>query len=229
VQAAIAQNGLRYPVVQDNDNAVWDAYGNQYWPAEYFVDALGRVRYVHFGEGQYGEKEQVIRALLAEAGDRPGKMTATRAAGPSAGVTTPESYLGSARADTVANGPVAPGIHDFALPGTGPPDDELVLGGRWRIAPDSATAVRGAGLELAFGARRVFLVLGSAGGQARPVRVLLDGRPIPDRLAGGDVRSGMLDVRRQRLYSLVNLPRVERHRLTLELAPGVSGYAFTFG
>ena len=61
--------GVRYPVVQDNDLATWNAYGNQYWPAEYFVDARGRVRFAHFGEGSYGEKEKVIRELLAEAGD----------------------------------------------------------------------------------------------------------------------------------------------------------------
>ena len=73
------------------------------------------------------------------------------------------------------------------------------------------------------------LVLGSRAGRTRFARVLLDGRAIPDRLAGRDVHSGTLRIRAQRLYRLVDLPRVERHRLTLELAPGISGYAFTFG
>ena len=68
VEAAIDDNGIRYPVAQDNEQATWNAYGNQYWPAEYFIDAQGSVRYVHFGEGEYGEKEKVIRELLAEAG-----------------------------------------------------------------------------------------------------------------------------------------------------------------
>ncbi len=63
-----SENGIRYPVAQDNEQATWNAYGNQYWPAEYFIDAQGRVRFVHFGEGEYGEKEKVIRELLAEAG-----------------------------------------------------------------------------------------------------------------------------------------------------------------
>ncbi|HET7574668.1 MAG TPA: cytochrome c biogenesis protein DipZ, partial [Solirubrobacterales bacterium] len=90
VEAAIEAEGIRYPVAQDNDLATWSAYGNRYWPAEYFVDALGRVRYVHFGEGEYGEKEQVIRALLAEAGHRVGvAMADGRGVSPSAGVTTP--------------------------------------------------------------------------------------------------------------------------------------------
>ena len=62
VQTAIDENGIRYPVVQDNEQATWNAYANQYWPAEYFIDAQGRVRFVHFGEGEYGEKEKVIRS-----------------------------------------------------------------------------------------------------------------------------------------------------------------------
>ncbi len=69
VAAAIRQNGLRYPVAQDNDFATWNAWGNQYWPAKYLVDADGQVRYTHFGEGDYKETEAAIRALLAEAGD----------------------------------------------------------------------------------------------------------------------------------------------------------------
>ena len=68
VERAIAQNQLRYPVAQDNDYATWDAWGNQYWPAKYLIDARGRVRYAHFGEGDYDKTESAIRALLAEAG-----------------------------------------------------------------------------------------------------------------------------------------------------------------
>src|SRR3954449_12178095 len=72
VERAIKENGIRYPVVQDNKYATWDAYGNQYWPAEYFIDARGRVRFTHFGEGNYKQKEHVVRQLLAEAGHAPG-------------------------------------------------------------------------------------------------------------------------------------------------------------
>ena len=228
VRAAIAQNGLRYPVVQDNRSATWSAYGNQYWPAEYFVDARGRVRFTHFGEGQYGQKERVIRALLAEAGRRPPPKAGTHAESADPNLTTPETYLGAARAERFVNGPIEPGTRTFRAP-SGLPDDHLAYAGRWRVTGESATAAGGSRLELAFGARRVYLVLGSNGGRARLGRVLLDGRALPDRLAGADVRSGKLRVRSQRLYRLVNLPRAERHRLTLELAPGISGYAFTFG
>ena len=68
VQSAIHADGIRYPVVQDNDYGTWNAYGNQYWPAEYLIDARGHVRYVHFGEGDYAQDEHAIRTLLAEAG-----------------------------------------------------------------------------------------------------------------------------------------------------------------
>ena len=89
--------------------------------------------------------------------------------------------------------------------------------------------VAGARLHVAFGAQRVFLVLGSRGGQPHDVRILLDGKPLPARLAGSDVEDGAVEVDRQRLYRLVELPRAERHVLTLELPAGTSGYAFTFG
>jgi cytochrome c biogenesis protein CcdA/thiol-disulfide isomerase/thioredoxin len=227
VEQAIASNDLTYPVAQDNDYGTWNAYGNQYWPAKYLIDTRGRVRYVHFGEGEYDTTERAIRSLLAERGDRGlGGETRVRAEQPSAGLTTPESYLGGARADRFVNGPFS-GAHRYALPAALPPD-HLAYGGRWRITGDSATALQGAKLKLAFGARRVFLVLGSPQAQL-PLQVLLDGEPIPDRLAGADVRGGAATIGAQRLYKLVDLPRVERHVLTLRFSPGISGYAFTFG
>jgi thiol-disulfide isomerase/thioredoxin len=228
VAEAIAVNHLRYPVVQDNDYGTWNAYANQYWPAKYLIDAKGRIRYVHFGEGDYGTTEKAIRSLLAERGaPKLGSETAVKAQVPSAGVTTPESYLGGARAQSVVNGPLRHGVHPYTLPAN-IPEDHLAYGGRWRIEADSATAAGASEVKLNFKARRAFLVLGSPGGP-KPLRVLLDGHPIPDRLAGDDVRGGVATIDRQRLYSLVDLPDVQRHTLTLEFAPGISGYAFTFG
>ncbi len=227
VSEAIAANGLSYPVVQDNDYGTWNAYGNQYWPAKYLIDADGNVRYVHFGEGDYGVTERAIRSLLAERGSRHlGAETRVRAQVPSRTVLTPESYLGLARAERFAE-PPRPGTHRYRVPGRLAPG-QLAYGGRWTLAPEGATAAGGSSLDLDFHARRVFLVLGSPG-QARSGRVLLDGRPLPDRLAGKDVHGGVLAVGAQRLYSLIDLPRVGSHRLTLRLQPGISGYAFTFG
>lgn len=227
VEEAIQRNGLRYPVVQDNEQATWNAYGNQFWPAEYFIDAQGRVRYVHFGEGEYGEKEKVIRALLAEAGKRVGRSeSGARGIEASAGVSTPETYLGAARAERFTNPMLSPGLHDFSAPSS-LPANEFAYHGAWRIALDSATAAGGS-LDLSFGARRVYLVLGSPG-RDRRVRVLLDGRPISAADAGSDVHGGAVTVTSQRLYDLVDLPRVEHHVLELQPEAGVMGYAFTFG
>jgi cytochrome c biogenesis protein CcdA/thiol-disulfide isomerase/thioredoxin len=227
VREAIERNGIHYPVVQDNDLATWSAYGNQYWPSEYFIDARGRVRFAHYGEGEYGEKEKIIRELLAEAG-RPVAKHDSGAHGieASAGVTTPETYLGAARAERFTNPMLSPGTHAFAKP-PAPGPNEFAYSGRWRIALDSATAAGGS-LALDFGARRVYLVLGSPG-RTRHVRVRLDGRPIPSSLAGSDVHGGVVDVTAQRLYNLVDMPTVGHHVLELEPEAGVTGYAFTFG
>jgi thiol-disulfide isomerase/thioredoxin len=228
VETAIHENDIRYPVAQDNELDTWNAYANQYWPAEYFIDAHGRVRYAHFGEGEYEEKEKVIRELLTEAGEQvPSRETRVKAVVPSASVTTPETYLGAARAERFTNPRLSPGSHDFTAP-KALAADEFAYRGRWRISLDSATAVQDSSLSLDFGARRVYLVLGSPGAERR-VQVLLDGRPISASDAGADVRAGAVTVTRQRLYSLVDLPRVGHHVLTLKPESGVTGYAFTFG
>jgi cytochrome c biogenesis protein CcdA/thiol-disulfide isomerase/thioredoxin len=229
VAAAVRQNAIHYPVVQDNEYGTWNAFGNQYWPAKYLIDARGRVRYAHFGEGDYGATEKAIRSLLAEAGaPRLGGMTHARAQVPAGGLSTPETYLGAARAEGFANGPIEAGGHDY---GGGEPrlrDDEFAYRGRWTVSDESARAGPGARLSVRFGARRVFLVLGSPG-RSRAMRVLLDGRPVPDRLAGADVHGGRATIGPHRLYRLVDLPRVGRHLLTLEPERGIDGYAFTFG
>jgi cytochrome c biogenesis protein CcdA/thiol-disulfide isomerase/thioredoxin len=228
VETAIEENGIRYPVAQDNEQATWNAYGNQYWPAEYFIDAQGRVRYVHFGEGEYGEKEKVIRDLLAEAGKQvKGQETRVQAVAPAATVSTPETYLGAARAERFTNSMLSPGSHTFTAPKS-LPANEFAYHGKWNISLDSATAEAGASLDLNFGARRVYLVLGSPG-QDRKVRVLLDGQPISGSDAGSDVHGGAVTVTGQRLYNLVDLPKVGNHVLSLEPEAGVEGYAFTFG
>jgi cytochrome c biogenesis protein CcdA/thiol-disulfide isomerase/thioredoxin len=227
VEEAIKTEGIEYPVVQDNEMGTWNAYGNLYWPAEYFVDAKGEVRYAHFGEGEYEEKEQVIRELLAEAGRNPGKARADAhgmAAEPT--VSTPESYLGSERAENFTNGLIESGRQTFTL--TKPNENELSYGGEWKIEDQPVTAGKGARLDLNFGARRVYLVLGSPG-KPRRMKVMLDGKPIAAADDGSDVHNGYVKVTDQRLYNLVELPKVEHHVLELVPEAGVQGYAFTFG
>jgi hypothetical protein len=214
--------------VQDNNLATWNAYANQFWPADYLVDANGQIRYVHFGEGDYDKGEKAVRSLLAEAGQaKLGGLTRARIERPSPDLRTPETYLGAARAEGFVNGPIRSGTRSFQ--GTGPLyPNTLAYAGRWSITDESATAGTGARLRLNFTARRVFLVLGSPG-RARRLRVLLDDRPLPQRLAGRDVRGGVATIKAQRLYRLVDLPRAERHLLTLVPQAGIAGYAFTFG
>jgi hypothetical protein len=228
VGAAIRQNHLTYPVVQDNDLATWDAWGNQYWPADYLVDAQGNVRDAHFGEGDYAETERAIRTLLREAGHKKlGTGARASAQAPSAGGTTPETYLGAARAQGWVT-PVHPGDQDFGAAAGPLSADQFAYAGHWGITDEDATAGAGAEIDMEFNARRVFLVLGSPD-QARHVQVLLDGKPIPAKLAGADVRNGRATIQAQRLYRLVDLPAVSQHRLSLIFDPGISGYAFTFG
>jgi cytochrome c biogenesis protein CcdA/thiol-disulfide isomerase/thioredoxin len=218
VEQAIKDNGISYAVAQDNEFGTWNAYGNMYWPAKYLIDAQGRVRYTHFGEGDYEETEEAIRGLLEEATAKPAAPPASPAIdaeGPQAG-TSPETYLGAARTDTPT------GIRKFS---DGPAADAASLTGVWKRTRDGSTAVRDATLDYVFRAEKVFLVLSGPGS----VRVELDGKPIPARFAGEDVKGGRVAVRKQRLYRLVDLPDVDRHRLTLRFDPGVSGYAFTFG
>jgi cytochrome c biogenesis protein CcdA/thiol-disulfide isomerase/thioredoxin len=229
VQDAIRQNHLTYPVAQDNDLATWDAWGNQYWPADYLVDAQGHVRDAHFGEGGYDETERAIRTLLQDAGhsNLGGGARATGQA-PSAGATTPETYLGAARAQGWAGGTIHPGDQDFGAPPSELSTNQFAYSGHWGITNEDATSAAGARIDLEFNARRVFLVLGSPD-QARHVQVFLDGKPIPAKLAGADVRNGDVRVQAQRLYRLVDLPAVAKQRLSLSFGPGISGYAFTFG
>ena len=121
VRHAIGEDGLTYPVVQDNDYGTWTAYGNQYWPAKYLIDAQGRIRYVHFGEGEYAATERAIRKLLAEAGhSRLGSEARAHTQTADPNETTPESYLGAARAERFVNGTIRPGPHDFGSPPTRP-------------------------------------------------------------------------------------------------------------
>jgi cytochrome c biogenesis protein CcdA/thiol-disulfide isomerase/thioredoxin len=229
VANAIRQFGLRYPVVQDNNMGTWDAYGNEDWPADYLIDATGHVRYATAGEGDYAQTETAIRSLLAEAGSQiGGKSHPTDVVVPSE-EATPETYLGTARAQGWVNGPKA-GLHNY---GQSPPAslalNNLAYSGTWNIASQPATAVANAGIDLEFEAKNVYLVLSSSGERPLPVRVLLDGRPISATDSGADVHGGVVTVHGERLYTLVSLPRDEQHRLSLRFAPGVTGYAFTFG
>jgi cytochrome c biogenesis protein CcdA/thiol-disulfide isomerase/thioredoxin len=229
VQQAIASDGLRYPVVQDNNYGTWNAYQNQYWPAEYLIDATGHVRHTQFGEGNYKQDEAAVRELLFAAGAThlPPPMTAT-ATVPSSQLATPETYLNSDRAQGFAVRPTK-GVRTYPTE-SNLQLNEFALQGPWNVTRVSATpAGQRASIEVGFQAQHVYLVLTSSGNVARVGHVLLDGHQIPAADAGADVHAGAVTVTGQRLYALVSLPTAEQHVLTVELPPGVSAYDFTFG
>ena len=207
VRQAISSDGINYPVVQDNKYGTWNAWQNEYWPAEYLIDAKGQVRHVQFGEGDYKQSEAAVRALLADAGatSLPPPMTAT-AIMASAGLGTAETYLDTQPRQQDFATKLSAGTHDY--PGASSLSlNQFALKGPWNASQESIT-VEGSGASIsgAVQAAKVYLVLTSAGNVPRQGRVLLDGQPIPNAHAGTDVKNGVLTVTGERLYSLVSFP-----------------------
>jgi cytochrome c biogenesis protein CcdA/thiol-disulfide isomerase/thioredoxin len=230
VSQAIHSDGIHYPVVQDNRYGTWNAWENQYWPAEYLIDAKGQVRHYQFGEGKYKESEAAVRALLADAGARslPPPMTAS-AIMPSAGLGTPETYLDTQRQDGFVE-PIHPGLRQYPGVTGSLPLNHFALKGAWNSSSESIEpAASGASITGTVQAAKVYLVLTSKGNVPRQARILLDGQPLPSAHAGADVKNGVVTVTGQRLYSLISFPNAEQFTFTVQLPPGVSAYDFTFG
>jgi cytochrome c biogenesis protein CcdA/thiol-disulfide isomerase/thioredoxin len=228
VQAAIKREGIRYPVVQDNDLKTWNAWGNEYWPAAYLIDAHGEVRHVKFGEGDYDGTEAAIRSLLVEAGHpNPGAMATPKDVVHPSTTETPETYLGLARAERI-DPPPSSGTRTYSEPGK-LPTSHFAFSGTWSESAQTATAGIGAAIHASVVGKDAYLVLSPPKGGVGKVTVELDGNPIPADRAGADVHGGVVRVDRQRLYHLVSAPAVEHHELTLRFSSGVAGYAFTFG
>ena len=240
VQKAVRDLGITYPVALDNDWHLWRALKNNYWPAHYFIDAQGRVRYYHHGEGSYEESERVIRQLLTEAGRPPSMRMAGAEANEAAEmaasgtVRSPETYIGYARADQFVSpgGQAKDQAKDYSIP-SALELNQWALGGRWSVGPQAVTAQSPGGqIAFRFHARDLHLVLGAAadGKQVR-FRVTIDGHP-PGADAGADIKpDGTGIVTDERLYQLVRLEgEVADHDFVIEfLDPGVRAFAFTFG
>jgi cytochrome c biogenesis protein CcdA/thiol-disulfide isomerase/thioredoxin len=238
VRKAVADFGIRYPVALDNKLAIWRAFDNRYWPAHYLADAKGRIRYHHFGEGEYDNTEAAIRSLLAEngvmklAGKAKVQTSGASAAADLASLDSPETYIGSRRATGfVSPGGLHDGLHDFALPASLGLND-WALAGRWQVdAQRSVLQSPGGRIAFRFRARDLHLVLGSPTGRPVRFRVTLDGKA-PEADHGMDINAaGNGQVTTQRLYQLVRQTGGGDERLfTIEfLDPGVEAYAFTFG
>ncbi|MPV68150.1 cytochrome c biogenesis protein DipZ [Burkholderia sp. BE17] len=244
VKKAVHDLGIDYPVAIDNGYSIWRAFGNEYWPAHYFIDAQGRIRHHHFGEGEYAQSERAIQSLLAEAGHpealnvplglagAPAK--GALAAADTADVRSPETYVGYARAEDFSSpgGVVRDAAHRYDAPAR-PDLNDWGLAGTWQVGAERASLAAPAGrIVYRFHARDLHLVLGpGANGQPVRFRVTLDGAA-PGAAHGADVDAqGYGTVTAQRLYQLVRQPGAIADRtFAIEfLDPGVDAYAFTFG
>jgi hypothetical protein len=209
--------GITYPVALDNGYATFDNYRNQYWPAEYLIDAAGDVRHISFGEGDYAQTEQLIRQLLAQASPSARLPGATDVPDttPTSASLTPETYLNYNQIQRYAGTPL---VHDAPAayqPATSLPLNGVTLGGTWTVGDSYLTAGRGARLVLHYDARDVYLVLAGDGtatvssgdGPERVIRVsgTPDQHPV---LTSGSQHSG---------------------ELTITLSPGLQAYDLTFG
>jgi cytochrome c biogenesis protein CcdA/thiol-disulfide isomerase/thioredoxin len=217
VRSQAAALGVRYPVAIDDNYATWDAYDNEYWPADYLIDASGDVRHVHFGEGDYATTEQLIRQLLVAA--HPGLALPPATDVPDktpTGELSPETYVGYDRlqylvpSSTVAQNRPAAYHFPASLPVGG-----LGASGIWTFHAQEATAGSGARLELSFLAQDVYLVLGGSGS----IDVSINGQHTQTIRVNGIPR----------LYTLYQAASANTGTLQLQVSPGVQAYDFTFG
>ena len=241
VRKAVKDLGVLYPVPMDNDYTIWRSFNNEYWPADYFIDATGNVRFHHFGEGAYEESEQWIRTLLKEANHAPipASMTKVAASGTEAApdaddVQSPETYIGYARAGNFAS---PGGFHQNDAQVYKAPDglklNQWALNGNWKDEDQLATSVAAdAGISFRFHARDLHLVLGPpADAKAVRFRVTIDGHaPGADHGLDTDAE-GYGTVIGDRLYQLIRQRgNIQDRTFRVEfLAPGVRAYSFTFG
>jgi thiol-disulfide isomerase/thioredoxin len=241
VRRELAPFRVRYPVAVDRDYAVWNAFDNRYWPAIYIVDANGRIRFHHFGEGEYERTERVLQQLLREAGysDFATELVKTDARGSEVAadwdnLRSPETYLGRNQAQGFSSpgGAVVGKSRRYAAPRS-MAVNRWALSGDWTVTPGFVVLDKPGGrIAHRFHARDVHLVMGPANpGTPVRFRVLVDGQP-PGDGHGTDVdANGYGTATSQRLYQLVRQSGTVKERLfEIEfLDPGIEAYAFAFG
>ena len=240
VENAVRELKLTYPVAIDSNHAIWQAFNNEYWPADYFIDGQGRIRYHHFGEGEYVESERVIQELLKENGATgvnvsPVSLSADGVeASPSEDVQSPETYVGYARTERFASpGRLAPDSRKTYSAPASPSLNQWGLSGPWNVGAESAALQAAPGkIMFRFHARDLHMVLGPArNGKPVRFRVTLDsGAPGND--CGLDTApDGTGEVRDPRLYQLIRQKgQVKDRTFEIEfLDPGIQAFSFTFG
>jgi cytochrome c biogenesis protein CcdA/thiol-disulfide isomerase/thioredoxin len=240
VEKAVRDLKITYPVAIDSDYKIWRAFNNQYWPAHYFIDGKGRIRYHHFGEGQYDESERVIQELLKEdgatalsAGAINISASGAEAAPDSADVRSAETYIGYSRGDHFASAESI--AQDSRKTYTLRPRlslNQWGLAGVWKVGPEDAVLQTAPGkIAFRFHARDLHLVLGTVNGKPVRFRVKLDGTAPGDDHGSDTDATGTGTVQEHRLYQLIRQKgAVEDRTFEIEfLDPGVQAFAFTFG
>jgi thiol-disulfide isomerase/thioredoxin len=240
VRRFVNEMGIEYPVAIDNDRAIWRGFANHYWPALYFLDATGRVRDRHFGEGKYEQSEATIRQLLSDAGNRTDRpRTVVEARGPEVdadwgNLKSPETYVGHQKAEHFASpgGAALDILQTYALPAR-LRLNQWALSGQWTVQREAAVLnVAGGRIAYRFHARDLHLILGPATrGSSVRFRVFIDGQPAGPA-HGSDVDDkGYGRVSDQRLYQLIRQTEsIQDRQFEIEfLDSGVEAFAFTFG
>ena len=240
VENAVRELKLAYPVAIDSNHAIWQAFNNEYWPADYFIDGKGRIRYHHFGEGEYVETERVIQELLRENGATglnlsPVSLSADGVeAAPSGDVQSPETYVGYARTEHFASPErlAQDARKTYSAPAR-PSLNQWGLSGSWNVGAESA-ALQGAPGKIVFRfhARDLHMVLGPAkNGKPVRFRVTLDSGAPGDDCGLDSASDGTGEVRDPRLYQLIRQKgRVRDRTFEIEfLDPGIQAFSFTFG
>lgn len=233
VETAVKGFGLKYPSVLDNDYGTWNAFGNSYWPRKYLIDIDGYIVYDHAGEGNYDETERAIQKALAERAEvlGTGEKIPTDIANPKAQTSaagSPETYFGSARNEYFANGtPFLSGTQSL-VPPVSIDINRLYLGGMWNFSREYAEAGVGATIVYRYSAKGVYLVAASEAGAT--ISVKIDGKAIPQAMAGADVLDGTATIGGNRLYKIVEDSAPAVHTLEIKVEKGVlDAYTFTFG
>jgi hypothetical protein len=241
IAKAVADLKITYPVAIDSDYLIWKAFNNEYWPAHYFIDAQGSIRYHHFGEGKYAESEEVIQQLLREKNaalktDGFVQVNGSGAEAPpdSDDVASPETYIGYTRQQNYVS--PQPIKQDKSQVYTAPSRltvNQWGLAGSWNVSGEHASLTAAPGKVIfRFHARDLHLVLGPGkNGQAVRFRVRIDGTPPGDDHGSDTDEKGEGVVKEYRLYQLVRQKgKVEDRTFEIEfLDPGVQAFAFTFG
>jgi thiol-disulfide isomerase/thioredoxin len=241
VRSAVKERNIDYPVAIDNDQGIWNAFNNRYWPALYFIDAKGNIRHRQFGEGEYEQSEKVIQQLLLEKGEAgvSRELVSVNAVGDEAAadwnnLQSGENYLGYLRTENfTSSGGVVKDKQNSYTPSARLRLNDWTLGGEWTMKREAIVSNKENGrLVYRFHARDVNLVMGpSMKGTTLRFRVLIDGKT-PGDAHGTDIDSnGNGTVTEQRMYQLIRQNgMIGDHQFEIEfLDAGVEVYAFTFG